>query len=78
MLKIKSTPLGQGLSHPVIMLFNHMVTGLMPRIDRSLINTDNDDKHYTTLVNRQHGHEQDIDTSMNFVSLPIGSTVVVP
>ena len=77
LLQIRSTPLGQGLPSPVTLLFNCLVRGIMPRINRLLINTDSDDEHHTVLVNRHHRNEQDIDTSKNFVSLPIGSTVVV-
>ena len=77
LLQTRSTPLGQGLPSPATLLFNCLVRGIMPRIDRLPINTDNDDEHHTALVNRQHRNQQDIDTSKNFVSLPIGSTVVV-
>ena len=77
LLQIRSTALGQGLPSPAILLFNHLVRGIMPIIDRLPITTYNDDKHHTTLVNRQYRNEQGIDTSKNFVSLPIGSTVVV-
>ena len=49
----------------------------MPRINRPLIKTNNDDEHHTAVVNRQHRNEQGIDTSKTFVSLPIGYTVVV-
>ena len=77
LLQIRSTPLGQGLPSPATLLFNCLVGGIMPIIDRSLINTDNDDEYHIALVNRQYRNEQGIDTSKNFVSLPIGSTVVV-
>ena len=76
-LQMRSTLLGQGLPIPVTLLFNCLVRGTMPIIDRSPINTDNEDGHHTALVNRQYRNEQGIDTSKNLVSLPIGSTAVV-
>ena len=77
LLQIRSTLLGQGLPSPVTLLFNCPIRGIMPVIDKLLINTNNDAKHHTALVNRQYRNEQDIDTSKNLVSLPVGSTVVV-
>ena len=77
LLQIRSTPLGQGPPSPATLLFNCLVRGIMPIIDRLPINTDSDDKHHTVLVYRQYRNEQGIDTSKNFVSLPIGSTVAV-
>ena len=77
LLQIRLTPLGQGLPCPATLLFNCLVRGIMPIIDRPLINTNNDDEHDTALVNRQYRNEQGIDTSKNFAFLPIGSTVAV-
>ena len=77
LLQIRSTPLGQGLPSPCTLLFNCLVRGIMPIIDRLLINTNNDDEHHTVLVNKQYRNEQGIDTAKNLVSLPIGSPAVV-
>ena len=76
LLQIRSTPLGQCLPSSATLLFNFPVSGIMPIIDRPRINTSNDHEH-TSLVNRPYRNEQGIDTSKNFVSLPIRSTVVV-
>ena len=54
LLQIRSTPLGQGLPSLATLPFNCPVRGIMPIIDRPPINTDNDDKHHTVLVNRQY------------------------
>ena len=49
----------------------------MPVMDRKPINIDNDDKHHKNLMHRQCKNDQDNDTSKIFMSIPIGSTVVV-
>ena len=53
MLQIRTTPLGQGLPSPAMLLFNHLVRGIMPVMDRLPINIDNDDEHNQTLMHRQ-------------------------
>ena len=77
LLQIRTTPLGQGLPSSAILLPNHLVRGIMPVLDRLPTGTDNDDEHHKALVDRQFKNEQDKDTSINLVSLPIGSTVAV-
>ena len=52
-LQIRSTPLGQGLPSPPMLLSNCPVRGILPVIDRPPINIDNDDKHHNTLMHRQ-------------------------
>ena len=69
------TPLGQGLPSPATMLFNHPIRGIMPEINRLPVGIDNDDKCHKAIIKRQT--ENDKDTSKNFASLPMGSTVVV-
>ena len=76
-LQIRTTPLGQGLLSPAMLLFNNLIRGIMPVMNRPPINRDNDDKHHQTLVHRQGKNDQDNDTSKIFMSIPIGSTVVV-
>ena len=72
------TPLGQGLHSPAMMLFDCPIRGIMPVINRLLIDTDNDDVHHKVIMKRQTKNDnKDKDTSKNVVSLPIGSTVAV-
>ena len=77
LLQICSTPLGQGLQSLAALLFNHLVCGVMPIIDRKPIGGDNDDKHHSVLVHRQHKNDTNNDASPILASIPIGSTVVV-
>ena len=74
LLQIRTKPLGQGLPSPATLLFNHPVCGLMTVIDRKPISIDNDDEH---LIHRQGKNDLNNDTSRNFVSIPIESTVAV-
>ena len=46
-------------------------------MDRLPINTNNDEEHHKVLTNRQCRNDWGNDTSKTFVSLPIGSTIVV-
>ena len=46
-------------------------------IDSKPINTDNDDEHHMNVMHRQGKNDQNNDTSKIFVSIPIGSTVLV-
>ena len=54
LLQIHTNPLGQGLLSVATLLFNHLVHGVMPVIDRKPIGGDNDDEHDSKLVHRQH------------------------
>ena len=71
--QIKTRLQGQGLPSPAMLLFNCLVRGIMPVINRMLIGTD-DDEHHKALVDRQCKNDQDKDTSKNLVFLPIAST----
>ena len=51
--------------------------GIMPVINRPLVGTNNDNEHHKALIGRQSRNDKGKDTSRSFVSLPIGSTVVV-
>ena len=53
LLQICTTPLGQGLLSPATLLFNCLVCGVMPVIDRKPIGGDNDDKHHSKLQGAQ-------------------------
>ena len=57
LLQIRTTPLGQGLPSPATLLLNCLGRGIMPIMDRPLINTDNDEEHHKPLVNRQCRNE---------------------
>ena len=77
MLQLRTTTLGQGLPSPAMLLFNHLVRGIIPVMDRPPINIDNDDEHHQTLMHREGKNDQGNDTSKMFMYIPIGSTVVV-
>ena len=53
LLQIRTTPLGQHLPRPAMLLFNCLVRGIMPLMDRQPINIDNDDEHHKNLMHRQ-------------------------
>ena len=46
LLQIRTTPVGQGLQSPAMLLFNHPVHGIMPVLDRKPVSVDNDDEHH--------------------------------
>ena len=71
------TPLGQGLPSPTTILFNCPIRGIIPVINRPLDGIDNDEEHPEAIIKRQTKNDKDKDTSKNFVSIPIGSTVSV-
>ena len=71
------TPLGQGLPSPATMLFNCLIRGIMPVINRLLVGSNNDEEHHKVIIDRQSRNDKGDDTSKCFVSLPIQSTVVV-
>ena len=77
LLQITTIPLGQGLPSPAMLLFNYQVCGIMPVIDRKLVSVDNDDEHHKNLMHRQSKNDPNNDASQVFVSICIGSTVVV-
>ena len=51
--QVSTTPLGQGLPSPAMLLLNCSVRGIMPLMHRKPINIDNDDKHQKNLMHRQ-------------------------
>ena len=77
LLQIRITHLGQGLLSWAMLLFNHLVKGIMPLIDRKPISMDNDDEHNKNLMHRQGKNGWHKDTSKIFTSIPMGSTVAV-
>ena len=77
LLQIRTTPLGQGLQIPATLLFNCLVCGMMPVVDRKPFNIYNDDDHHKNVMHRWGKNDQNNDTSIIFMSFPIGSTVAV-
>ena len=77
LLKIHTTPLGQGLLSLATLLFNHLVHRVMPVLDRKPIGGDNDNKNHSKLVHRHHKSNRYNDDSPIFASFPTGSAVVV-
>ena len=67
LLQVGSTPLVPGLPSPTTLLFNHPIRGIIPIIN----------KHYEVLVKRQTKKDKNHDTSRNYTSFLLGSTVVV-
>ena len=53
LLQIRATPLGAGLPSTATLLFKHPIRGMMPILNRPLINLNNDDEHYKVIVIRQ-------------------------
>ena len=77
LLQIHTTPLGQSLPNLAMLLFNHLVCGVMPVIDRKPVSIDNNDEHHIKLMHRQSKNNSNNDASQVFASIPIGSTVVI-
>ena len=77
LLQIQMILCGQGLSGLTTMLFNCLMRGIMPIINRPLVGIDNNDEHQEMTIKRQTKNDKDKDTSKYFVSIPIGSTVAV-
>ena len=77
LLQIRTTPLWQGFPSLATLLFNCLVHGIMPVIDRKPVSVDNDDELHKKLTHRQGKNDPNNDTLQVFVSIPIGSTVVV-
>ena len=76
-LQITSTLFGQGLPSPGTLLFKYAIRSIMLILNRLPTNSNNDDDHYETLVERQTKGDKNYDTFRNYISLQIGSTVVV-
>ena len=72
------TPLGPGIFPTLAtMLFNWPVRGIMPIINRPPVGRNNNKEHYEVLIERQMKDDKNKGTPKNYVSIPIGSTVVV-
>ena len=77
LLQIFMTPLGQGISCPATMLFNYLNRCKMPIINSPLVGIDNDQEHYEVILKGQIKDDKSKDTPIIYVSIPIGSTVVI-
>ena len=71
------TLLRPGLLNPATKLFNCPIRGIMPIISRQPVGRDKDEEHYEVLIKRQTKDDKNQGTPRNYVSIPIGSTVVV-
>ena len=49
---------------------------MMPKVNRPLINANNNAEHYQALVSRQRKNDKNYDISRSYASFSIGSTVV--
>ena len=77
LLQIRSISLEQGLPSPGTLSFDQPKRSIMSILNRPLINTNNTDDHYKTLVKWQTEGGKIYDTLRNFYSISIGYTVVV-
>ena len=77
LLQIRSNPQGPILPSPTMLLFNHQIIGNMPVINRLPVNSNNDGEHYEVLLKKQAKDDKNHETFINYVSFPLGSTVVV-
>ena len=68
LIQIRTTPLGQGLPSPGMLLFNCPVRGIMPVMDRKPINIDNDDEHHHNLMHMQGKNDETIILPKFFMS----------
>ena len=75
LLQIRTTPLGQGLPSPATLLFNHLVRGIMPLMDR--INIDHADEDHKDLMHMQGKMTETMILQKSLCLFPIGSTAAV-
>ena len=54
LLQISSTPVGGGIPSLATMLFKRSMEGLLPQMNRTLINIDDDNVQYETLETYQN------------------------
>ena len=69
------TPMRQGLLCYATMLFNCLLRGIMLIINRPLVGLYSDEEHHEVIIKRQTKDDKNKETSKNYVSVPIGSTV---
>ena len=76
LLQIRSTVIGLELPNSAMLLFNHPIRGIMPIISRLLVNSNNDEEHYETLVKIQRMIKT-IILQENYFCFPLGSSVII-
>ena len=52
LLQKRSTPIENGLPSPATVLFNRLISGLLPKINKTPVIYDYDDEHYNVLKKR--------------------------
>ena len=72
LLQIRAHPLEPGLPSPAMLLFNHPMQGIMPTVNRTQINSHNNDDHYEALAKRQIRIDNNYDTARNYDLFLIG------
>ena len=77
LLLIRATLLGLGLPSPATLLLICPARGIVLVINRSVINTNNNDEHYEELVPRQYRTDENYDTVRDNNSILLGSTLAV-
>ena len=77
LFQVRSTPLGQGLPSAAMSLINCPIRGIMPIINRSSINADNNDDNYEALEDRQIKAGKNYDPLRNYNFFLMGSSVAV-
>ena len=70
-------PTGARTPSPAHMLFNSPIRGILAVINRPPVGIDNDQEHYEVIAKRKTKDDKGRDTPKMYVSIPIGSTVVV-
>ena len=70
-------PVGARITSQAMMLINRPIQGLLPNINRSSINTDNDDARNKALEANENKFKKDSDTPKTLMFFSAGSTTVV-
>ena len=77
LLQVRSIPLRYGVPSLAALLFNHPIRGIIPVINRTPINANNDVDHYEALVERQVKSDKNYDTLRTYKSVLIGFIAVL-
>ena len=76
LLQIRYMPVVNGLPCSTTILFNKLITVLLPKTNRTPLLYDYDDEHYNTLKQRLQWTDN-YSTQKDFTIIPIGSIVAV-
>ena len=77
LLQIRSTPISPRIQRWATLLFNRSARGLLPKLIRTPMLFDNNEKSHTAIVNRQPHINEDVDHCNVIPFLHVQSTVVV-